>query len=124
MKRILVLALTVSFFTISCGDPVPPATPTPVQPTITENFAGTLLALGSNQHPFTIQQVGGLVVTIGDITPKTTIGFAVGAPGLSGCTALRNATAVDGETTTLTLVATLAGVFCVAVVDVGGVVDP
>ena len=119
MKRILTLALGLSLVVAACADPVPPAAPTPVAPTITETFTGTLLSLGSNQHPFTVQQVGGMTVTVGDITPKVTLGFGVGIPGLSGCTIVQDAKATAGETTVLSGTATISGTFCIGVFDSG-----
>lgn len=124
MKRICAFALGLSLFAVACADPVPPATPTPVEATFTETFTGTLLALGSNQHPFVVQQVGALSVTISGIAPSTTIGFAVGTPGLSGCTAVRDARAVAGVTSTITGTASVTGNFCIAVFDTGEVLDP
>jgi hypothetical protein len=124
MKRICAFALGLSLLATACADPVPPAAPTPVEPTLTDRFAGTLLALGSNQHPFIVQQVGGLTVTISDITPATTVGFGIGVPGLSGCTVIKDVRAVGGATNSLTGVMTAAGTFCIAVFDTGEVVDP
>jgi hypothetical protein len=125
MKRILACAaLGLSLVAAACADPVAPATPTPIDPTITETFTGTLLSLGSNQHPFTVGQVGGLIVTVSDIAPKVTIGFAVGIPGISGCTIVKDSKAVTGANTLLSGTATIAGNFCIGVFDTGEVVDP
>jgi hypothetical protein len=117
-------ALALSLMAAACADPVAPAAPTPVDPTITETFTGTLLALGTNQHLFSVQQIGGLVVTISDITPKVTVGFAVGVPSLGVCSIVKDSKAVAGETTTLTGTITVAAPFCIAVFDAGEVVDP
>ena len=124
MKRILAFVLGLGLMAAACADPIAPATPTPVAPTMTENFSGTLIALGSNQHPFTVQAVGGMTVTIADITPAVTIGFGVGTPGLTGCTIVKDSKAVAGATTTLSGTTSIAGTFCIAVFDTGEVVAP
>ena len=124
MNRILAIALGLSLLATACADPVAPATPTPVQPTITETFTGTLLQLGNNAHPFTVQQVGGLKITISKIDPKVTIGFGVGTPGLTGCTIVRDSKATAGATTELAGTASIAGPFCIGVFDSGEVVEP
>ena len=59
MKRILWVVLGAALATAGCSDPVPPTTPTPVAPTITDNFADTLLVLGANTHSFTVTAVSG-----------------------------------------------------------------
>ena len=46
MKRMLFTVLGLTLFTAACSDPVPPAAPTPVTPTITETFTDTLGLLG------------------------------------------------------------------------------
>ena len=69
MKRILSTVLGLALFASACADPLAPPAPTPVTPTITETFNGTLALLGSNTHLFSVAQVGGLTVTIFDINP-------------------------------------------------------
>jgi hypothetical protein len=124
MKWMLACGLGLSLMAAACSDPVAPPSPTPVEPTITETFTGTLLARGSNQHLFSVQQIGGLVVTVSDITPKITIGFALGVPGLGTCAIARDTKAVAGETTVLAGTITVAAPYCIAVFDAGDVVDP
>jgi hypothetical protein len=124
MTRIFAFGLALSLMAAACADPIAPATPTPVDATITETFAATLLAFGSNQHPFTVQQVGGLVVTISDVNPKVTIGFGVGTPGLTGCSVVRDSKATAGATTVLSGTATTPGNFCIGVFDAGEVTEP
>src|SRR5215217_956526 len=109
MKRILPCALGLSLLAAACADPVAPAAPTPVPPTITETFSDTLLSLGSNTHLFAVQQVGGLEVTVSNVSPKVTVGFGVGVPGLGSCSVVRNSKAVAGETTVLSGTATVPG---------------
>jgi hypothetical protein len=124
MKRILIVVLGLSVLTAGCGDPVAPAAPTPVAPTITETFSDTLNVLGVNSHPFTVQQVGGLKVNITNIAPGAAIGLGIGTPGLSGCTSTTAVTTVAGSTAQLSGTATIAGPFCVSVYDAGNLVEP
>jgi len=50
-------------FAAGCSDPVPPTTPTPAVPTITETFSDTLLVGGANTHQFLVTTIGGVKVT-------------------------------------------------------------
>ena len=70
MKRMLSTVLGLTLFAAACADPVAPPAPTPVVPTITETFTDTLGLLGTNIHQFSVQQVGGLTVTISDINRR------------------------------------------------------
>ncbi len=124
MKRILFAVLGVSLLTAGCGDPVPPAAPTPVAPTITETFSDTLLVLGSNTHQFTVGQVGGVKVTLNSVNPSATVGIGIGTSATGACAVLSNTTAVDGASVQLSGTATVAGTFCVSVYDVGNLVEP
>jgi len=125
MKRMLAVALVATLFAVSCSDPVPPAAPTPVSPTVSEPFTGTLAAFGSNVHPFTVNQVGGLVVIISSVDPSAAVGVGVGTPSVSTgtCTVLSAMTVVAGPGVQLSGTATVAGSFCVQVFDVGNLVE-
>jgi hypothetical protein len=126
MKRILVTVLSVSLLSISCADPVTPAAPTVVPATILETFPGTLLALGANEHSFTVNQIGQLQVTLLSVNPSAAVGLGVGTPSASTgtCLVLNNMTVVAGPGVQLSGTATVTGTFCVEVYDVGNLVEP
>ena len=124
MKMILAVLLGLSVLAAGCSDPQAPATPTPATPTLTETFTGQLLVLGSNSHTFTVQQVGGLQVTINGVTPPAAVGIAVGTPSGATCLAIQSLTAVANPTAQISGTATITGSFCVRVYDVGNLVEP
>jgi hypothetical protein len=124
MKRILAVLLGLAVSAAGCSDPVAPATPTPAPPTITETFTGQLLVLGSNSHTFTVQQIGGLQVTVNGLTPPAAVGVAVGTPSGATCLAIQSLTAVANPTAQISGTATITGSFCVRVYDVGNLVEP
>ena len=80
MKRILAGAFVVALLGGACNDPVPNPTPTPVQPTLTDTFTGSLAPLATNSHPFVVQQVGSVVVTLTTVDPKSKLTIAGGTP--------------------------------------------
>jgi len=123
MKRILAPVLALSLVTVGCSDPVAPAVPTPATPTITDTFNGTLLVLGRNTHQFTVQQIGGVKVSITGITPGASVGIGVGTPSGANCLLMQNLTAVASPTAQLSGTATITGTFCVSVFDVGNLVE-
>jgi len=126
-RRSLVASfVVVAGIASACSDPVLPAAPTPVAPTITETFTGTLLQLGSNSHPFSVQQIGGIKVSITKIEPSAAVSIGIGTPSTASgtCLAISNLTAVASEGTQISGTATLAGSFCVSVSDVGNLVEP
>jgi hypothetical protein len=126
MKWILpvLIGLSLSVLTFGCSDPVAPPAPTPVAPTITETFDDTLVVLGSNSHTFNVQQVGGLKVSIANVTPSAAVNLAVGTSSVSGCIVISNLTAVASTTPQISGTATVPGTFCVLVSDVGNLVEP
>jgi hypothetical protein len=123
MKRILALVLGLSLATLGCSDPVAPATPTPAIPTVTDTFNGTLLILGSNTHPFTVQQIGGIKVSITGVAPGAAVGIGVGTPSGSSCLLIDHLTAVASPNAQISGTATITGTFCVSVYDVGNLVE-
>ena len=125
MKRILFTVLGLTLLATGCSDPVAPAAPTPVTPTITETFTDTLGLLGTNIHLFSVQQVGGLTITISDINPDATVSFAIGAQSLVGCTVLQQLTrAPGGANARLVGTITAPGNFCVQVFDSNNIPEP
>jgi hypothetical protein len=124
MKPLLFTVLGLTLFAGACTDPVAPPAPTPVVPTITETFTDTLLQLGSNTHQFTVQQVGGLKVSLSDVDPPSAVAFGVGTQSLVGCTLISRLNFVPGATAQLSGTATTAGNFCVMVFDAGTLTQP
>jgi len=119
------MILGLALLAPGCSDPVAPPTPTPVNPTITETFTATLGLLGTNLHLFSVQQVGGLTVTISDINPDATLSFAIGAQSVVGCTVLQQLTrAPGGATAQLVGTITAPGNFCVQVFDSNNIPEP
>jgi hypothetical protein len=123
MKRILAIVLGAGLLTVGCSDPVAPVTPIPATPTVTDTFMGTLLILGSNTHQFTVQQIGGIRVSVTGISPGAAIGVGVGTPSGTNCLLLENLTAVPGPNPQISGTATITGTFCLSVFDVGNLVE-
>jgi hypothetical protein len=126
MKRMLSTVLGLTLFATACSDPVAPAAPTPVPPTISEVFSDTLIQLGSNTHLFTVQQVGGLKVSISNVSPAAEVVFGVGAQSLVSCTLLSQVKYAPGASATAQLSGTVTapGNFCVMVFDSGTLAEP
>lgn len=127
MKRNFFAAFVIfAAFAPACSDPIVPDAPTPVAPTITDTFTGTLLQGGSNSHPFIVQAVGGIRVSITKIDPSAAVSLGIGTPSTASgtCLAISSLTAVASEGTQLSGTATVTGNFCVAVADVGNLVEP
>jgi len=131
MKRTLLAVLGVALLAAGCADPIVPAAPTPVLPTIPESFSDTLLVRGTNTHTFTVQQIGGLKISISSAEPTVAIGLGVGTPSIGSCAVIEKDTVVpnaQGPTVApavhLSGNASVAGPFCVLVYDVGNLTEP
>jgi hypothetical protein len=126
MIRAMAAALAVALLAAGCSDPTPPAAPTPVDPTITETFTGTLNLSGNNVHQFPVSVVGSLKVTLASLTPSAAVGIGVGTPSSTTgtCNVLSSMTAVAGPSFQLSGTATVSGNFCVSIFDVGNLVEP
>jgi hypothetical protein len=117
------IGLSLSVLTSGCSDPVAPAAPTPVAPTITETFDDTLLVFGTNSHTFNVQQVGGLKVSIANVTPSAAVLLGVGTSSVSGCILISSLPTVASATAQISGTATVPGTFCVLVSDAGNLVE-
>jgi hypothetical protein len=124
MNKMLAVVLGLTLPTYACGNPTPPASPTPVAPTITETFSGTLSVSGTNSHPFTVQQVGGIKVTLISVAPSAAVGIGIGTPVSGVCSVINSVNAVFGATVQVSGTATVTGTFCAAVFDSGNLVEP
>ena len=125
MKSIPVAVLAAALLASACNDPVPPARPSPVAPTVTDTFTGTLTTRGTNSHPFVVNEVGGVKVTLTSVDPLTKLAIGVGTPSTTTgtCAVLDGVTTDPGTAPQLSGTATVKGNFCVAVSDVGNVTD-
>lgn len=121
-----------------------PTTPTPVAPpTVVETFTGSLLAFGSNLHPFTVSQLGEVDVTLkatrlqptidpetGDPIPPAdpaavpTLTLAIGTPTTTifgpVCAAIKSIETKAGAAPQI-IGSALAGNFCVSYSDTNGI---
>ena len=116
--------LATAVFMTGCGDPIPPTTPTPAVPTITEVFSDTLLVLGTNTHIFTVDGIGGVKVTLNSVHPSAIVRVGVGYPNLGSCTAIDSRLTTAGQDVLLSGTAVIRGQFCVSITDVGNLAEP
>jgi hypothetical protein len=123
MTRALAIVLGVALSAAGCSDPIPPTTPTPAPASVSENFTGTLLPLGSNTHQFTVSQVGGIKLTLDSVVPAAAVGVGVGTPSGANCVLIQNLTVVAGPAMQISGTATITGTFCISVFDVGNLVE-
>ena len=123
VRAAVVLALSLAL-TSGCSDPVAPTPPVPALPTITETFTATLSPSGLNQHRFTINQVGGLQITLTDVEPGAALGIGIGLSVSLTCSVISSATTGPGNVAQVAGTATLTGTYCVSVYDVGNLVEP
>src|SRR5207245_9157493 len=125
MSRITVVVFCVALIASACADPAAPAAPTPVVPTVTDTFTGTLTPLATNSHPFVVSEVGGVKVTLTSVDPLVKLAIGIGTPSTTtGTCAVINSMITDpGTTPQLSGTATVKGNYCVAVSDPGNVTD-
>jgi hypothetical protein len=124
MKRMCLAVLGLALVTAGCGDPIAPAMPTPVVPTVTDTFSDTLLQFGANTHQFTVTAVGGVKVTLTSVEPGAAVGLGVGTPSIGSCSIVDKVETVAGGVVQLSGTATVPGSFCVTIYDVGNLVEP
>jgi hypothetical protein len=123
MKRILRASFAAALLTAGCSNPSTPAAPTPVAPTIQETFTSTLAPLGSNEHTFSVLQVGGIKVTLSSVDPAATVRLGIGTPTGPTCIVLKSIDVGPGATPQLSGTATITGNFCVSISDPGTLVE-
>jgi hypothetical protein len=124
MKRILWVVLGAALVTAACSDPLAPATPVPVVPTVTDTFSDTLLVSGVNTHQFTVTTIGGVKITLSSLVPGASVGLGVGTPSSGSCSVIDRITAVAGQSVLLSGTATVPGSYCVTIYDLGNLVEP
>jgi hypothetical protein len=125
MNKILPVVFGIALIASACSDPVPPATPTPATPTITDTFNGSLTPLSTNSHPFVVNQVGGISVTLTTVTPVIQLSIGIGTPSTTTglCVVNNLVTTGAGTTPQLSGTATIPGNYCLSVHDPGNVID-
>lgn len=119
------VAAAVAVVASACGDPKPPAAPTPVAPSITDTFSGTVFVQSQSFHEFAVKEVGGVRVSLTNVNPGAALGIGVGTPSTAtaSCLVLSSTTAVAGQTVQISGTATVPGNFCVSVFDIGNLVE-
>jgi len=124
MKRTFLAVLGAALVTAGCSDPLPPTTPTPAVPTRTDTFSDTLLQLGANTHSFTVIEYGGVKVTLNSLEPGAVVGLGIGTPSFGSCSVADKVETVAGAAVQLSGTATIPGLFCVTIFDIGNLVEP
>ncbi|MFI5184366.1 MAG: hypothetical protein ACHQNV_08210 [Vicinamibacteria bacterium] len=116
--RLLLLGLAVSVPACSASNLTGTTTPT------TDTFTGTLLPSGSITYDVTVKGNGELDLSITSLTPQTTItvGLAIGVSASGGCSPLTNAE--NAKVGSILPAEVTPGQYCVAVYDVGNVLNP
>ena len=128
-RRVSVFAVVAAFaflgLSSGCSDPAVPSAPEPAVPTVTETFTGNLLLFGSNSHPFTVKEVGGIKVSVTKIEPSAAVSVGVCTPSTTSgsCLVISSLTAVALAGTQISRTATVPGNFCVSVSDPGNLVE-
>ena len=121
------LALVIA--TAACGSSSPAVTtPTPLPPTITSNFSGTLAVMGQTSHNFLVTAPGRVLITLTSLGPPSVpVGVGLGVPsGLSCVLSLGSGSTVTTEAGASPQISgtALAGTFCVEIYDVGNLTAP
>jgi hypothetical protein len=116
-RKVRAALIALALFAAACSDPVAPASPTPVDPTTTDSFAGTLVVAGSNVHPFNVSQVGRVRVTLTDLPAGVTVTLSIGTLTGPVCVPVDRKDVQASATPQLLGTATITGVFCISVSD-------
>ena len=124
MKRTLLVVLGAALVTAGCADPSAPTTPTAAAPTVAETFSDTLLVLGANTHTFTVNALGAVRVSLTSVQPGAAVGLGIGTPSLGSCSVIDKVQTVAGTAVQLSGTATVPGLYCVTIYDLGNLVEP
>ena len=124
MKRILLVVLGAALVTAGCADPSAPTTPTAAVPTVAETFSDTLLVLGANTHTFTVNALGAVKVSLTSVVPGVVVGLGIGTPSLGSCSVIDKVQTVASTEVRLSGTATVPGLYCVTIYDLGNLVEP
>lgn len=114
----LIVAVALAVSAAACGDDATPTSPTV---TVTDDFSGTLVPLGTNTHTFTVKAAGTVTVMLNSVTPLATlaIGVSIGSWDGTNCGVLAaNGNARVSTTSVLSGTANPAN-FCLQVYDSG-----
>jgi hypothetical protein len=107
-----------------CGsnDSSTPTSPTPTY--TTDTYTGTLGVSGTEAHPFTAKTQGAITITVGTLSPTSTVTIGVGLGTWNGTACnvtLQTSAATTGSTYNAS--ATSAGNFCVTIFDFGNLTE-
>lgn len=128
-RRFRLAVIGVVSLTAGCStDPfstLPSDTTTPTQ-SVTETLEGRVGVNGATAHPFAVEVAGTVTATLSAVDPAdAVVGISLGTwnVGTNACqTILANDAAVAGNTIVGT--ATVAGTFCIRLIDVGKLTGP
>jgi hypothetical protein len=99
----------------------PTTVPTPIGPTVTETFSGTLTKNGGVTHQFTATSRGTVTATLTKVDPDSALAIGVSLGTWNG-TSCQTILSNDATTVGTALLATVSGVgnLCLRVYDAGG----
>ena len=133
--RRIVAALAVSTLVAACNRETPTSptetttpTTTTVEPTVTEDFNGTLAVGGFSFYSFTVEQNGIVRITLisvgGANVPRTVwLGVGIGTPAGEDCVTTTSTNTQAGSDAQVT--GTFApGIYCAKVYDIGNLLVP
>ena len=126
LPAVFLLALVVAGCDNSSGGST--TAPTVAAPTTTETFTGTLAPQGLNSHNFTLAAAGTVAITLTAAGPPATItvGLGVGVPNGPTCSLSLGAgstVAAQASTTPHISGTSIAGGLCVAIYDIGNLLN-
>ena len=130
MRRVLPAVLLLALVVAGCdnSDGGSTTAPTVAAPTTTETFTGTLVPQSLNSHNFTMSQSGTVAITLTAVGPPATItvGLGVGIPNGTMCSlSLGAGSTVGAQASTTPQIAgtSIAGGLCVAIYDIGNLLN-